>query len=134
MAILGKSIAVHEYEGHTIEVRLRASPRYLWMAAGFYVRVDEEDMVAPPELYERGATATTFSIQHANRSAEGKVESVRGFGNKMVLRTRYRLTLNGVQIAEGALRAEKWYITLGILGLLFVVTPLIVAIRLRGSP
>jgi len=131
MANIGKPVAVHVWKGHRIEIRLRSSPRYLWMTMGFFVRVDGEEVAGPPGHLERATTQTAFGVRHGDSLFHGKVESVRGFGNKFVLRTRYRLTVNGDEVGRGLLRAENWFATLGVLGIVFVVFPLAMAFWLR---
>ena len=133
MAVLGKSVDIHQWEGHRIEVRLRAFPRYLWMVGGFFVRVDAGRTFAPRDYLERGTTATHFTVQHGDRELQGKVECGMVDGQKLntALRTTYNLIVDGVPKGEGVLRSEHWYITLGILGFLFGVVPLAFAFWVR---
>jgi hypothetical protein len=128
-----KTIAIHSWNGHRIEIWVRSTPRYLWMAMGFFVRIDDKDVFSPPECFEWSRTATTFSISDDNQIMDGKVESVPGFGNKTVLRTLYRLTVGGDKVAEGVLKSENWYLTLGFFGIIFVVIPLVIAFLSRPT-
>ena len=133
MAIVGKSVGVHQWEGHRIEVRLRASPRYLWMTYGFFVRVEAGRTFAPPDYLQRGTTATEFVIQHGDRELQGMVEVgvVDGQKVRTALHTTYNLSIDGHRVGEGLLRSEHWYITLVILGFLFIVVPLALALWAR---
>jgi len=91
------------------------------MAQGFCVRIDDGEFFSPPGRLEWGKSATKFSISAGNQIWDGKVETVPGIGNKTVLRTLYRLSVGNDQIAEGVLRAENWYFTFGLLGVVSVV-------------
>ena len=103
------------------------------MAGGFFVCIDDGESFSPPGRLEFGKSATEFSISEGNQTWDGKVENVPGFGNKLVLRTLYKLSVGNDPIAEGILRSENWYLTLGLLSIVFVVLPLVVAILSRPT-
>ena len=98
-------MAQYIWEGHTIDVRFRLLPNWLWIGCGFFVCVDGDKQFRPPGKLEFRGTTTHFEILHHGRVVPGMVQSV---GWVLAKGTSYNLLVDNITLDKGHLRAENW--------------------------
>ena len=106
--VLVRSMPIHSWNGHTIEVASYATPRLFWFGIGFSVLVDGSSIFRSPDHFEGRRTTIPFEIRDAAVARRGRVESA---GVCSVLRASYRVFVEEQEIATGVVRARNWYVT-----------------------
>jgi len=97
---------VHQWREHTIEVRTRALPQFLWLLVRTEVAVDRTKVYT-----ERNVASwrciVPFEIPERDRVTLGMVESL-GIGGGSGM--KYRVVVDAETIDEGKVQAEDWYV------------------------
>ena len=97
----------HSWSSHVIEVQSFAMARFCWLAIELKVFVDGRlagMSAGRPRLRAR----IPFEIQSERKTSKGYVESGR-FNS--VLRTGYRIVVDGEDVGAGSVIARNWYLT-----------------------
>lgn len=111
-------MAIHEWQGHTIEIQFVLFPRLLWLGGDFVVIVDGINRFANERSLGSLNAPTNFTIgQHS-----GLVRA-----NSMIsdayLQIGYSIKVAGLLIADGKIRPAQWYLNLlfwALVGVLFL--------------
>jgi len=98
----------HNWKNHSIQVQSIAAYKMLWLGIGLEVSVDGKVSGMSPERWEGLRTRAPFQISVGDAVANGYVES--GSVNS-VLRKKYRVVVEGDEIASGTVVARNWYMT-----------------------
>lgn len=111
-------MAIHNWNGHRIEVRSLAVPKLLWFGVSFSVVIDESEKFSSPTHLEGLRTVVPFKITDQGNLFDGRIESKRPGS---VLYAAYRVIINNDEVATGSVMASNWYITYAILGGLLAI-------------
>jgi len=106
-------MAIHDWNGHKIEVKSHAVPKMLWFGVSFSVAIDESEKFSSPQHFEGLRTVVPFKVTDKGNLFEGHVESRRPCS---VLYAAYRVVIGNDEVAAGSVRASNWYITYIIIG------------------
>jgi hypothetical protein len=104
-------MTTHTWNGHTIEVESYSTMKGLWFTVALSVRVDGAAVFLGPDSFEL-RTVVPFEVADSGVVRKGQVVSRVPAG---LLRTAYRILVEGQEVARGAVRARNWYIGYGIL-------------------
>lgn len=120
----------YSWNGHLIEVEFRSLGAFLWLAAGFEVRIGKRTFL--PKLDRIGLnTSTDFEIESDGTRTLGVVKSLAPMW--FLPRMKYSLIIGDAVIARDVLTLRRWYLSylawfvvllvlsLALLGLLTVV-------------
>jgi hypothetical protein len=112
---------VHEWHGHTIAVRTRSLPQFLWMLVRAEVVVDGSRLYTERNVASlRGIVP--FEIAEPGKVILGRMES---FGVEGGAKMKYHLLVEDEVIAEGSARAGNWYAPYLVLAAILVTWTLI---------
>lgn len=107
---------VHQWHEHTIEVRIRSLPQFLWLLIRAEVIVDRSK-----HYTERNVVSwrciVPFEISERDKVVLGRIES---FGIQGGVRMNYRVVVEDHVIAEGSTRAGNWYMPYALLAVFLV--------------
>ena len=107
---------VHQWHEHTIEVRIRSLPQFLWLLIRAEVVIDRSK-----HYTERNVASwrciVPFEISEHDKVVFGRVES---FGIQGGVRMKYRVVVEDNVVTEGSTRAGNWYMPYVVLAV-FVV-------------
>jgi hypothetical protein len=117
-------MTAHNWNGHTIEVESFTTPKGLWLTVVLNVRVDGTALFCGADSFEL-RTVVPFEVTDSGIVKKGQVVSRVPGG---VLRTAYRITVEGQEVARGAVRARNWYVGYGILAALSGVAAILLII------
>ena len=107
-------MVAHTWNGHTFEVESFSTPKGLWFTVVLNVRVDGTAFFRGVDNFDLRAVVP-FEVTDSGAGRKGQLISNVPCG---VLRTTYRILVEGQEVARGAVRAENWYVTYGILAAL----------------
>jgi hypothetical protein len=98
----------YTFENQSIEVEFRPFGVFLWLLAGFEVRVEGRSFF--PKFDRVGFNTTTdFEVDVAGSKVPGVVRSL---GPMLVLpRMRYSVSIAGSEIARDAQVLRRWYLS-----------------------
>ena len=118
-------MAAHIWNGHTIEVESFTTPKGLWFTVVLNVRVDGTALFRGADSFEL-RVVVPFEVADSGIVRKGQVVSRVPGG---ILRTAYRIMVEGEEIAHGSVRARNWYVGYGILAALAGIEVLLLIIR-----
>jgi hypothetical protein len=111
-------MAIHEWNGHRIEVKSYAVPKMLWFGVAFSVAIDESERFSSPHQIEGLRTVVPFKVTDNGSLFEGRVESGRPCS---VLYAAYRVIIGNEEVATGSVIASNWYATYAIIASVFAI-------------
>jgi hypothetical protein len=114
-------MTAHIWNGHTIEVESFSTPKGLWFTVTLNVRVDRTALFRGKDSFEL-RTVVPFEVTDSGIVRKGQVVSRVPAG---ILRTAYRIMVEGQEVARGVVRARNWYVGYGILAALSGVAALL---------
>ena len=110
------NVNVHLWHEHTIEVRIRSLPQFLWLLIRAEVAIDRSK-----HYTERNVASwrciVPFEISERDKVVFGRVES---FGIQGGVRMKYRVVVEDNVVTEGSTRAGNWYMPYVVLAVFLV--------------
>jgi hypothetical protein len=97
----------YSWNGHLIEVEFRPLGAFLWLAAGFEVRVGKRTFLPKPDGLAL-KTSTEFEIESDGTRTLGVVKSVAPIW--FLPRVKYSLIIGDTLIARDILTLRRWYL------------------------
>ncbi|WP_431687943.1 hypothetical protein [Hahella sp. NBU794] len=114
---------VHVWKNHRIEVTSKSEPKHLWLSLTIEVYVDGELKGKSPDRLEGLSETIPFSFRSDDVEYKGLLTSL---VPASALLTRYSISIDGVEIEKGRVRAKNWldcYVFIGSVSLLILSIP-----------
>lgn len=99
-------MAIHEWQGHTIEIQLVLWPRLLWLGGDFVVIVDGTNRFANGSRGSFNAP-TQFTI-----GQQRGVVRTNSMISDAYLQIGYSVEVDGLLVADGKIRPANWHLNL----------------------
>lgn len=106
---------VHQWHEHTIEVRTRSLPQFLWLLVRAEVVVDRSKLFTEQSVAS-WRCRVPFEISERDKVILGRVESL---GVESGMKMKYRVVVEDDVVAESSARAGNWYMPYVVLAVLF---------------
>ncbi|MBU6951492.1 hypothetical protein [Hahella sp. HN01] len=114
---------VHVWKNHRIEVTSKSEPKHLWLSLTIEVYVDGELKGKSLDRLKGLSETIPFSFRSDDLEYKGLLTSL---VPASALLTRYSISIDGVEIEKGRVRANNWldcYVFIGSVSLLILSIP-----------